>query len=406
MRPRPTPRRGPSGCCSRRSPPTGRSCWPSRMRTGPSRRCSTSSTSSRAGRWPRPSCCCASGAPNCSTRGPHGRRGRSCGRLRWTRRPAAACSARARRCPSRPSDAWWHARAATRSSSSSSRPTCASAPRTARSRPPCTPCSPPASTRSTRSQRRLIEAGAIEGETFHVGGVEALVPALGRAGVQAALDALARRELVRPAFPFIAGQRAFRFGHALVRDAAYEAMPLATRADAHERLAGWLVGPRRRGARRERPHRHAARARPWRRQRAARAGRAARGAGARCGARVSPRRRRRCTGAATCRRRSPSSSAPWRSWSPATVPATSCCRPWGPPSSRSAAWSARSARRTRRRPPGSIACACAARSSARAWSPTGTPSRWTPPLGSSSPRTRPWPSRRSATTSASRGRAA
>jgi DNA-binding SARP family transcriptional activator len=91
------------------------------------------------------------------------------------------------------------------------------------------------------AERRLIEAGAIEGETFHVGGLEALVPGLGRAARQAALDALARRELVRPAFPFIAGQRAFRFGHALVRDAAYEAMPLATRADAHERLADWLV---------------------------------------------------------------------------------------------------------------------------------------------------------------------
>jgi DNA-binding SARP family transcriptional activator/tetratricopeptide (TPR) repeat protein len=91
------------------------------------------------------------------------------------------------------------------------------------------------------AERRVIEAGAIEGETFHVGGLEALVPGIGGAGVQAALDALARRELVRRAFPFIAGQRAFRFGHALVRDAAYEAMPLARRADAHERLAGWLV---------------------------------------------------------------------------------------------------------------------------------------------------------------------
>ena len=44
---------------------------------------------------------------------------------------------------------------------------------------------------------------------------------------------------MRPAFPFIAGQRAFRFGHALVRDAAYEAMPLATRADAP---SGWPDG--------------------------------------------------------------------------------------------------------------------------------------------------------------------
>ncbi len=91
------------------------------------------------------------------------------------------------------------------------------------------------------AERRLIEAGAIEGETFHVGGLEALVPALGGTERQAALDSLSRRELVRPAFPFVTGQRAFAFGHALVRDAAYEAMPLASRADAHERLAGWLV---------------------------------------------------------------------------------------------------------------------------------------------------------------------
>jgi hypothetical protein len=91
------------------------------------------------------------------------------------------------------------------------------------------------------TERRLLEAGAIEGETFHVGGLEVLVPDAGSARVDAALESLARRELVRPAFGFIAGQRALRFGHALVRDAAYEAMPLAARADAHERLAGWLA---------------------------------------------------------------------------------------------------------------------------------------------------------------------
>ena len=91
------------------------------------------------------------------------------------------------------------------------------------------------------TERRIIEAGAIEGETFHVGGLEALVPGTERARLQSALELLSRRELVRPAFPFIAGQRAFRFGHALVRDAAYAAMPLAARADAHERLAAWLV---------------------------------------------------------------------------------------------------------------------------------------------------------------------
>ena len=78
----------------------------------------------------------------------------------------------------------------------------------------------------------------------------------------------------------------------------------------------------------QRPDRHAARARPSRRERAAPARRAARSARARRGARVSPTRPRTFTVAATCRRRSPSSSAPWRCSRRATAPAPSCCRPW------------------------------------------------------------------------------
>ena len=48
-----------------------------------------------------------------------------------------------------------------------------------------------------------------------------------------------RRELVRPAFPFIAGQRAFRFGHALVRDAAYAACRWRR---GRARTSGWPRG--------------------------------------------------------------------------------------------------------------------------------------------------------------------
>ena len=375
------------------------------MRTGPSRRCSTSSTSSRAGRWPRPSCCCASGAPSCSTRGPPGRRGRSCGRRRWTRRPAAACSARGRRCPSRPSDAWWRGRAATRSSSSSSRPTCASAPRTARCRPPCTSCSPRASTRSTRrsggsSRRARSKARPSMSAAWRRSCPRSVAPRRRpRSTRWRAASSCAPPSRSSPASaPFASGTRWFatrptrrcRWPPEPTRTSGWpagsstSATRCPTRAPASARSSSAPTAP---------PASCARRPRGSRRWRTARRG-------------VSPRRPRRCTGAATCRRRSPSSSARWPSWRRATAPAPSCCRPWGPPCSRSAAWSAPSGWRRRRRPAGSIASACAARSNARAWPPTGTPSRWTPPRGSPSPRTPPWRSRSSATTSASRGRAA
>ena len=35
-------------------------------------------------------------------------------------------------------------------------------------------------------------------------------------------------------------ERAFRFRHLLIRDAAYESITKATRAELHERFAGWL----------------------------------------------------------------------------------------------------------------------------------------------------------------------
>lgn len=52
--------------------------------------------------------------------------------------------------------------------------------------------------------------------------------------------ALVRKDLIRPARSDLPGDDAFRFGHMLVRDAAYEAAPKELRADAHERYAGWL----------------------------------------------------------------------------------------------------------------------------------------------------------------------
>ena len=49
-----------------------------------------------------------------------------------------------------------------------------------------------------------------------------------------------RKELVRPEPPQLAGEDGYRFRHLLIRDAAYDALPKATRAELHERFAAWL----------------------------------------------------------------------------------------------------------------------------------------------------------------------
>ena len=89
-------------------------------------------------------------------------------------------------------------------------------------------------------QRAVIERGAVEGQVFHRGAVTALATDWRALDVPGRLTALVRKELVRPERSIIAGDDAFRFRHLLIRDAAYEALPKAVRADLHERLAGWL----------------------------------------------------------------------------------------------------------------------------------------------------------------------
>jgi hypothetical protein len=51
---------------------------------------------------------------------------------------------------------------------------------------------------------------------------------------------LVRKELIHPAASTLAGDRAFRFRHLLIRDAAYDALSKETRAELHERFADWL----------------------------------------------------------------------------------------------------------------------------------------------------------------------
>ena len=89
-------------------------------------------------------------------------------------------------------------------------------------------------------ERAVIERGSVEGKTFHRGAVVELAPESIRDRVTGHLQALVRKELLRPDSSDFAGDDAFRFRHILIRDAAYNAMPKELRAELHERFAAWL----------------------------------------------------------------------------------------------------------------------------------------------------------------------
>ena len=90
-----------------------------------------------------------------------------------------------------------------------------------------------------RPERAALERGAVEGQVFHRGAVQALAP--DEPSLASHLRGLVRKELVRPSPTVFPGDDAFRFRHLLIRDAAYEALPKSTRAELHERFADWIA---------------------------------------------------------------------------------------------------------------------------------------------------------------------
>ena len=88
--------------------------------------------------------------------------------------------------------------------------------------------------------RVVMERGSVEGEVFHRGAVAELSPALVRGDVGTHLTTLVRKELIRSTAPTFPDDEGFRFRHLLIRDAAYESLPKATRAELHEQFADWL----------------------------------------------------------------------------------------------------------------------------------------------------------------------
>jgi len=89
-------------------------------------------------------------------------------------------------------------------------------------------------------ERTVAERASIVGRVFEQASVVALSPVDGRAGVGRSLLGLVRKELIRPDRSGLAQGDAFRFRHMLIRDAAYERLPKAERAELHERFGGWL----------------------------------------------------------------------------------------------------------------------------------------------------------------------
>ncbi len=89
-------------------------------------------------------------------------------------------------------------------------------------------------------ERAVIERASVVGRDVLASEVAALSASEHARDVEDHLEALVRKELLRPAETRRPGERAFRFRHMLILDAAYDAMQKTTRAELHERYADWL----------------------------------------------------------------------------------------------------------------------------------------------------------------------
>jgi class 3 adenylate cyclase/tetratricopeptide (TPR) repeat protein len=94
--------------------------------------------------------------------------------------------------------------------------------------------------RLPRDERTVIECAAVAGKQFLRGAVADICPIPQRTAVAPALRELVRKGLVRPDASLPGRDDGYRFGHVLIRDVAYEAMPKELRAELHERFPDWI----------------------------------------------------------------------------------------------------------------------------------------------------------------------
>jgi tetratricopeptide (TPR) repeat protein len=82
----------------------------------------------------------------------------------------------------------------------------------------------------------VLEGASVVGKEFWPEAVAELLPVDAKSSIGRHLDALVRKEFIRPA-----GRESFQFGHVLIQQAAYRAVPKERRAEHHERFAAWLT---------------------------------------------------------------------------------------------------------------------------------------------------------------------
>ena len=90
-------------------------------------------------------------------------------------------------------------------------------------------------------ERRLIDIASVMGQVFYPSAVREMADT-GTADADPGLTALVRKQFVRPERSDLPATEALAFRHLLIRDAAYDAIPKAIRAELHEGFADWLVG--------------------------------------------------------------------------------------------------------------------------------------------------------------------
>jgi class 3 adenylate cyclase/tetratricopeptide (TPR) repeat protein len=91
-------------------------------------------------------------------------------------------------------------------------------------------------------ERAVLDRAAVVGRIFYWRAVAELSSEAARRQVGAQLLSLARKGFIVPTQSDLPGEDAYRFRHVLIRDAAYEGVPKAIRAELHARLAQWLQG--------------------------------------------------------------------------------------------------------------------------------------------------------------------
>jgi DNA-binding SARP family transcriptional activator len=88
-------------------------------------------------------------------------------------------------------------------------------------------------------ERAAVESASVLGREFSLAPLTELLPLRARPALERHLEALTRKRLIEGDLSPEPFEPAFRFRHILIQEAAYRSLPLARRAELHERVADW-----------------------------------------------------------------------------------------------------------------------------------------------------------------------